>query len=120
MHENVNQPEQDLTQLDNPFSSGPLSQQDLALSVDSPYQETHVPYLPLPSESPQPKSPSLEADLRAANTPLVPQPRDKATSLPWQDSIMFGMTLLLGLLFGVCVFLTLTISPHLFWGTLLL
>jgi hypothetical protein len=49
MNENVNQPEQDLTQVGTPFPGrdGPLSQQDPALSADSPYEETPLPYLPL-------------------------------------------------------------------------
>jgi hypothetical protein len=45
MNEDVNQPKQDDTEVSNAFpnASGPLSSQDLMLSADSPYEETHVP-----------------------------------------------------------------------------
>jgi hypothetical protein len=46
--------------------------QDPALSADSPYEETHVPYLPLPSDSPQ--QPASEPSVAAAahTTPVMP------------------------------------------------
>jgi hypothetical protein len=45
--------------------------QDPAPSADSPYEETHVPYLPLPSESPQ--QPASQPSVAAAHkTPLMP------------------------------------------------
>ena len=62
MNENVHQPKQDDTQVSLPFPStyGPLSNQDSPAGADSSnefaaygYEETPVPYLPLPSESPQ-------------------------------------------------------------------
>jgi len=62
MNENVHQPEQDDTQVSLPFPStyGLMSNQDTPAGADVPnefaaygYEETPVPYLPLPSESPQ-------------------------------------------------------------------
>src|SRR6266436_7275871 len=46
--------------------------QDPALSADSPYEETHIPYLPLPSDSPQqpPSQPSVV--VAAHTTPVMP------------------------------------------------
>ncbi len=45
--------------------------QDPALSADSPYEETHIPYLPLPSDSPQ--QPASQPSVVAAphTTPLM-------------------------------------------------
>jgi curved DNA-binding protein CbpA len=45
-------PGQDSPQVSNPFPSGALSDQAPTPLDDSPYEETHVPYFPRPSEGP--------------------------------------------------------------------
>ena len=41
-------------------------------SADSPYEETHIPYLPLPSDSPQQPASQPCVVAAAHTTPLMP------------------------------------------------
>jgi hypothetical protein len=46
--------------------------QDPTLSADSPYEETHLPYLPLPSDSPQQPASQPSVTPAARTTPVMP------------------------------------------------
>jgi len=84
MNEDVNQPKQDDTEVSNAFpnASGPLSNQDLMLSADSAYEETHVPYLPLPSESIRQTNPTSAVGSLGAAPPSSSLPANTVPTTP--------------------------------------
>jgi hypothetical protein len=112
MNNNLNQPEQDDTQVGHPFpiSSGPLSSQDPQSSADGlhedfkEYEEPSVPYLPLPSESPQQPasrtSPAPGADSQAAGPPSSSPPDDTVATSPWEKGAVVLMAAVLGAILG--------------------
>ncbi len=117
MNEDVNQPKQDDIEVSNSFpnASGPLSNQDLMLSADSPYEEPHVPYLPLPSESTRQTNPtSAVGSLRAA-PPSSSLPANTVPTTPKIGGIGVLVGGILGALLGGVVGLSTGASPVM-WG----
>lgn len=111
MNNTLNQPEPDDTQIKNPFPiiDGPLSNQEPEPSPDrqheefKEYEEPHVPYLPLPSDSPQQPawrtSPTPAADSQAADTPSSSSPGD-TTVTPLTSEGGAGVFVLVGAILG--------------------
>lgn len=106
MNNNLNQPEQDDTQVDNPFPiiDGPLSNQGPEPSADrlheefKEYEEPSVPYLPLPSDNPQQPAwrTSPAAVSQAADSPSSSPPGDTTVTPPMSErvvSVLFGAIL---------------------------
>jgi hypothetical protein len=113
MHENRDQPEQDPTKV-NPSRIG--SQEEPSPSADSGYEETHIPYLPLPDIPPQQKSVSAGSDHMQEAAPLSSsQPTSTA------EPKMHGGAVLLGAIFGALlggVLSVVTKGSLLQWGGL--
>lgn len=103
MSENVDQPKQERTEASNAFPSvsGSLSNQDPLSSVESPYEETHVPYLPLPSERNQPPSPAPGVgDAKGADNPSPSLSADTAPTSPGSSGVGVLIGIVLGALLG--------------------
>lgn len=120
MNENVNQPKQDSTEASNTFPSvsGSLSNQDPLSSAESPYEETHIPYLPLPSESQQQPSPALGVgDSKGADNPSPSLSEDTATTSPGRSGVGVLIGIVLGAILGG-VFGHVTGGSPLMWGSI--
>ena len=117
MNEDVNQLKQDDTEVSNAFpnASGPLSKQDLMLSADSAYEETHVPYLPLPSERTRQTNPTSAASSRGAAPPSSSLPANTVLTTPKIGGIGVLVGGILGALLGGVVGLSTEASPVM-WG----
>ncbi len=124
MNEQVNQPEQDNSQISNALLSiaGSLSNQPAVPAADSPnesspYEDSPVPYLPLPSKSTPQSSPSSGAASQGADSSSSSLPAEPAAT----SSRIGGVGVLIGIALGAAlggVFGHFTGGSMVMWGSI--
>jgi hypothetical protein len=115
MYEDLNQTEQDTTEV---RASELLSSQDRSLVADWAYEETHVPYLPLPSaSSPQKNTSSGANNMQSAVPPSSSLPADSTEPKAGGGGGGVLLAVILGALLGGVLSLV-TGGSLMLWGSI--